>query len=116
MLVRAISLGGGSTEWNKLTPFTGTATKTINANEFNELLVVATRGTGTFYFSIPVVKDMLQSTEWYFRTGYYVSNSNYATFDFQALMSSGVATLKTFSVFYNGTDVTSNSTFTIYYR
>ena len=80
------------------------------------MYVTATRGTGNLYFTISVVKGAIKSTSYYFRDGYYLNTSNYAYFDFQAVVTNGVVTLNEFNVVYAGSVLTSSSTFEIYYR
>lgn len=101
----------GGTKWNLLDSKTGTAAMPL-PNDFNEVLgLVRVYGT---VVEIPILipKEELSNTPLYFRGGYYIGTNSYLAVSINATLSS----ISLGYVGNTGSEATSNSTITVYYR
>lgn len=103
----------GSAKWNLLGSKTGTATQSL-PSDFNEVLVdvCLPSETDTLNYMINIPKGMLSSSYKGFRSGNYISASNHSGI----LLNASLTSVALSYAQKAGTEVTSTSTITVYYR
>lgn len=101
-----------SAEWK----LQGTATGSTLVNlpsEYNELLLVGRADANNYWFSSIVPKNEVEETVRYARNGHVYNATNNASCSFKFSKSGAGLYLLTHN---NGTDLTNNAVFKLYYR
>lgn len=112
--IASISGGGGAGAWSVAGTATGTTPVDISNITANEFLVLVQINDYTINMAIFIPKVALGESIKGLRTGYYQSNSINGSIRIDASESS--IAIHTASAYYNGTDSTSTTTLTVYYR